>query len=78
MQVLDGPTAVDQFGGQPIQQLGVAGRRSGSPEVAGRVHDAGAEVMLPDSIDDHPGGQRVVLQVELPQRLERLEGSGRQ
>ena len=50
---------VDQFGGQPVEQLRVRRLAAVEAEVAGRLDQPGAEVSLPEPVDDHPGEQRI-------------------
>src|SRR5262249_4955330 len=61
MKVLETPAALDQFDGQPIEQLRMRGGIAHCAEVAGRGDDAGAEMMLPQAIDEDTGCQRIVL-----------------
>src|SRR5438552_2009516 len=44
---------------QPIQQLRVRRLRALKSQVAGSAHDAAAEVVFPDAVDDHAAGERV-------------------
>src|SRR5262249_12405540 len=60
MRRLPAPTALHEFGREPVEQLWMAGTVSGRPEIARRLHDAFAEMVLPDAIDGHAGRQRVV------------------
>jgi hypothetical protein len=57
---LHAPTAPDEFAGQPVEQLGVGGRRPRFAEIAGRLDERLAEVMLPQPVHHHPGGQRMI------------------
>ena len=54
------PTAGDQFGGQPIEQFLMRGVSAHRAEIVRRGHDALAEVILPQAIDDHPRRQRMI------------------
>src|SRR5262245_31580135 len=45
---------------QPIEQFRMCGRLAQLAEVARRAHDAFAEMMLPDAIDHHPRGERIL------------------
>ena len=54
------PLPLDEFASQPIQQLGMGGRHSSLAEIAGRAHDALAEMMLPDAVHHDARGERVV------------------
>ena len=60
VQRLDVPAGADELGGQPVEQLGVAGRLALHAEVLGGLHQAGAEELLPGAVDRHAGRQRVV------------------
>ena len=57
--MIDQPDVDEPFG-QEVEQLGVGGGLAPGSEVAGGGHQSGAEVLVPDPIDQHPGGQRVV------------------
>ena len=52
--------AVDEELRQVFEQLRVGGALAGDAEVARRVHDAGAEVPLPDAVDDHAHRDRLL------------------
>ena len=54
MQRLDRQAVVDEILRQVIEQFRVGGPLAVQPEVAWRVHQAGAEVFLPHAVDDHP------------------------
>ena len=60
MDRLHAPPAPDEFPGQPVDKLGMAGPASVLPQIAGLGHQPRAEVVLPDAIDHHPGGKGVV------------------
>ena len=60
MHRLHAPPLRDEASGQPVKQLGMAGAFSAQAEIARRLHQAGAEVMLPDAIHHHACGERVV------------------
>ena len=59
VECLDGPAVVDEPGGQVIQQLGVGGLFPGGAEVVRRGDEAGAEVVLPDAVDEDAGGEGI-------------------
>src|SRR4029453_8600033 len=46
--------------GQPVQQLRVRRLVPLEAEVVGGADDAAAEVVLPDAVDHHPGGEGVL------------------
>ena len=60
MQGLEPPVVGDEFHGQPVEQFRVGGRIAHHAEVARASHDAPAEVVLPDAVGHHAGGQRIV------------------
>ena len=60
VQRLDRPAGGDESAGQPVEQLGVAGPFAQDAEVAGGGDQPPAEVVLPDPVDHHARGQRVV------------------
>ena len=51
---------VAELDGQPVEQLAVDRVFALDAEVLGRLHDPGAEGMLPHPVDLHAGGQRVL------------------
>ena len=53
------PTCGDQFGGEPVQQLGVRRGLAAYTKVAGRRDQASTEVKLPQPIDNDSHGQRI-------------------
>ena len=59
VQLLDRPVVLDEPGRQPIEQLGVRGPGAHRTEVVRRRHDAFAEMLLPDAVDDDAGRERV-------------------
>jgi hypothetical protein len=52
MQVLQRLVAVAKVGGQPIEQLGMRGPRTHAAEVVGTVNESGAEMVVPNAVDD--------------------------
>ena len=54
------PAVLHEISGQPVEQLRVGGGFAVEAEVARRVHDALPKVVLPDAVDEHPGGQWVL------------------
>ena len=60
MQRFQLPAALDELGGEPVEQLRMAGLFAEAAEVAGRAGEAAAEVVLPDAVDDDAAGQRIV------------------
>ena len=57
MNRLEPPAAADQLASQPFEQLGMVGPVAGRAEVVGRAHQALAEVVLPEPVDNHPRQQ---------------------
>ena len=60
MHRLDRPSAFDKSRRQVIEQFRIRRTIAHLAEVAGRAHDARAEVMLPDPIHHHARGQRIL------------------
>ena len=60
MQVLETPAVLDEVSGQPIQKLRVGWRIAFHAKFARRTNDAFAEVMMPNAVDHHPGGQGIL------------------
>ena len=50
----------DELGRQPVEQLGVRRRLALEAEVLGGLHQPDAEMLLPEPVDGHAGGQRVL------------------
>ena len=63
VQLLDRHAVLDEVGGQVFQQVGIGGAFAGHAEVAGRIDQAGAEVVLPDAVDDDPHGDGLLQDV---------------
>ena len=59
MQLLDRPVVVHEPVRQPIEQFWVRGPGAHRAKVVGRRHDPFAEMLLPDSVDDDAGRERV-------------------
>ena len=60
MKVFQRPTTVNEFSNQEIKQLGMCGKRSHLAEIRWRIDESLAEMMLPDTINDHPCGERMI------------------
>src|SRR5450432_1119001 len=60
MELFQRPALAREAGGEIVEQLGMAGLFALCAEVAGRANQTGAEVMGPDTIDDHPRGERII------------------
>ncbi len=59
MQRLEPPTRSHQLGGQPVEQLGMAGCLAHDAKIVRGRDEPFAEVELPDPVDDHPRHQGV-------------------
>ena len=57
---LQAPALTDELGRKPVQQFGVSGGHAGPPEITGCGDDADPKVMMPEAVDHHPRGQRVL------------------
>ena len=58
---LDRPGPLDERRGQPVEQLGVGGRRRpGAPKSLGVRTSPWPKWCMPDPVDHHPGRERVV------------------
>ena len=55
------PAGADELGGQPVEQLGMRRPAAQAAEVAGRGNQTAAEMILPDAIHHHAGGERIIL-----------------
>ena len=60
MDRLEPPAVLDERRRQPVEQFGMAGAVALGAEVVDRLHQPGAEVVLPEPVDDHPGRQRML------------------
>ncbi len=49
-----------EIAGRIIEQIGMRRRRAAHAEVAGRFHQTRSEVVMPDAIDHHPRGERIL------------------
>src|SRR5438128_11913258 len=59
VQALERAAVVAERDGEPVEQLGMAGRRAHFAEIVGRIDEAFAEVVVPDAVDDGTPGQAV-------------------
>ncbi len=50
VEMFDAPVVLGEFGGEPVEQLGVRGTVAMFPEVAGCSHDSFAEEMVPNAV----------------------------
>jgi len=57
---LEAPAAGDELRREPVEQLRMRRLGAVDAEVAGRVHEAGAEVVVPDAICHYAGRQRIL------------------
>ena len=53
MDWLEPPAAADELACQPFEQLGMVGTVARCAEVVGRAHQALAEMVLPEPVDNH-------------------------
>ena len=60
MELLERAALVAKRDGQPVEQFRMRGRGAHVSEVVGGIHESGAEVILPDAIDDGAPRQHVV------------------
>ncbi len=60
MQWLEAPTRSHQFGGQPVEQLGMAGCLTHDAKIVRGRDEPLAEVELPDPVDDDTCQQRIL------------------
>ena len=60
MDVLQAPAVFDKLDRQPIEQLRMRRPLALHAKIVRRGHDPAAEVMLPESVDDHASGQRMI------------------
>ncbi len=75
MHGLNAPAAADQLIGQPVEQLGMAGTGAHVAEIVGSSDDAASEVIIPEAVGHHPGGEGV-LGVGDPAGQQRARGLG--
>ncbi len=59
MQEFDAALMGDEFTRKPIEQFGMSGWRAAYAKVVRRAHESPAEMVQPDSIDDHARCQRI-------------------
>ncbi len=73
----------DEIRREPIEKFRVRGRRAVVAKIVGRVHQARAEMVLPNAIDDHARGKRIfrahnpLRQRHAPRRFRGLGGKAR-
>ena len=58
VQWLELPAAADEFGGKPVEQLGIGGCSTRAAEVTGSGDHAAAEMMMPGPVHDHASDER--------------------
>ena len=59
IQLLDAPAVIDEPHGQPVEQFGMRRPRAHLAKIVRRGHQPAAKMLLPDAVDDHPGGERI-------------------
>ena len=57
MDWLEPPLVADQFAGQPVEQFRMRGRLTAGTEIARRRYEPGAQMVLPQAIDNNAGQQ---------------------
>jgi hypothetical protein len=72
VKFLQAIAAIDQLAGEPVQQLAVDRHAAAEAQVVGRLHQAAAEMIVPEAIDDRAGKRRVLLVAINPASLTRL------
>src|SRR5438067_9039138 len=60
MKLFEAPAVLDEFDGEPVQQLRMGRTLAARPEVVRRADEALTEVPLPDAIDDDACRERVL------------------
>src|SRR5215510_1072543 len=60
MHLLDAPAARNELASQPIEQVEMRRAPTLQAKIARCRNDAPPEVMLPDAVDHHSRGQRIV------------------
>ena len=76
MNVLQAPTGLHEFDGEPIEQRGMRGRFPVESKVGDAGHERCAEVAFPNVIDGDASGQRVVFVRQPPRECEPSAGAG--
>ena len=61
VECLHAPTVRHEFRCQPVEEFGVRRRVATEAEVAGRVDQPAAEVVHPNAVDEHAGGEWIIL-----------------
>ena len=60
MQLFEAPAVRDEAAREPVEQLGMRRRLAELAEVARRADEPAPEMVLPDAVDDHAGGERIL------------------
>ena len=68
------PARLAELDGQPVEQLGMRGKLAADPEVSRRADQAGPEDFLPEPVDRHPGGQRMLGPEQPPGKAQPVAG----
>ena len=55
------PTFAHKFCRKPIEKFGVGGPASHETKITGSINNACAEMIMPNSIGKHTGGERVIV-----------------
>jgi hypothetical protein len=59
VRFLQAPAFGDEAGGEPVEQFGMRGACADEAEVARRADEAGAEVVMPETVHGDAGGERL-------------------
>jgi len=59
VDVLDAPSFFDELARQPVEQVGMGRALAARAEILGRLHQADAEMLLPEPIDDDACRERM-------------------
>ena len=60
MEFLELPVLGDELARQPVEQVRVRGALAVEAKVVRRADDAAAEMVVPDAVNQHAGGQRIL------------------
>ena len=60
VQFLEGPAVLHKPPGEVVQQFGMAGWIGAQTKIVGSRHQAGAKMMEPDAVNDHPGCEGIL------------------
>src|SRR6185369_7472272 len=75
--VLDVPAAVNEFGCEPVEQFGMRRPVALRSEIIDSPRQAGSEELLPQTIDEHAGRQRILARRQPPREIGACETTAR-